>query len=159
MICEKLLGKVSDAEYCGKKIDYVDICWDEAFKKLHRKTSAGGVEIGIRLDDSILTRGLKQDDVLIAEGDTVYAVNIPPCRAIIIRIDAGHPHMTAKACYEIGNRHAPLFWGEEDGVFITPYNEPMRVMLEKLHGVETEIADVKLDFDRRISASVHSHTH
>lgn len=159
MICEKILGKVKDEEFSGKKVDYVDIHWDEAFKKLHRKTSAGGVEIGIRLDDSVLTRGLNQDDVLAVEGNTVFAVNIPPCKAIIVHIDEHHLHMVAKVCYEIGNRHAPLLWGDEEGTFITPYNEPMRVMLDKLHGVRTEVKDVKLDFDRRISASVHSHTH
>ena len=159
MICEKILGKVTDEEFKGKKIDYVDIFWDEAFEKLHRKTSAAGVELGIRLDDSVLTKGLRQDDVLAVEGDTVYAVRIPPCEILIVRIDPRHPKMTAKVCYEIGNRHAPLFWGNEEGTFITPYNEPMRAMLEKLHGVSVEKAETALDFDRRISASVHSHTH
>ena len=57
MICEKILGKLTDGEFSGKKVDYVDIHWDEAFKKLHRKTSQGGTELGIRLDDSVLTRG------------------------------------------------------------------------------------------------------
>ena len=38
MICEKILGKLTDEEFSGKKVDYVDIHWDEAFKKLHRKT-------------------------------------------------------------------------------------------------------------------------
>ena len=58
MICEKILGKLTDGVFSGKKVDYVDIHWDEAFKKLHRKTSQGGTELGIRLDDSVLTRGL-----------------------------------------------------------------------------------------------------
>ena len=139
MICEKILGKLTDEEFSGKKVDYVDIHWDEAFKKLHRKTSQGGTELGIRLDDSVLTRGLNQDDVLAVEGDTVYAVNIPPCEVIVVTVDKHHPHMVAKVCYEIGNRHAPLFWGAEEGNFITPYNEPMKVMLDKLHGVYTEV--------------------
>ena len=69
MICEKILGNAKDEKFFGKKVDYVDIQWDEAFKKLHRKTSSSGIEIGIRMDDSILTRGLKQDDVLAVEGD------------------------------------------------------------------------------------------
>ena len=107
----------------------------------------------------MLTRGLNQDDVLAVEGDTVYAVNIPPCEVIVVTVDEHHPHMVAKVCYEIGNRHAPLFWGAKEGTFITPYNEPMQVMLDKLHGVSTEVKESKLDFDRRISASVHSHTH
>lgn len=159
MICEKILGKSTDDAFKNKKIDYVDIYWDEAFKKLHRKVSYSGVEIGIRLDDTILTRGLNQGDVLGVDDDTVYVVNIPACECIIIKVDEDHSHMVAKVCYEIGNRHAPLFWGSEPYTFITPYNEPMKVMLDKIHGVSTEVKEIKLDFDKRISASVHSHTH
>ena len=76
MICEKILGKIQDAEFAGKKVDYVDFPWDEAFKRLHRKKTRAGVDIGINLDDSVLVRGLNQDDVLAVEGDTVIAVNI-----------------------------------------------------------------------------------
>ena len=133
MICEKILGKLTDGEFSGKKVDYVDIHWDEAFKKLHRKTSQGGTELGIRLDDSVLTRGLNQDDVLAVEGDTVYAVNIPPCEVIVVTVDEHHPHMVAKVCYEIGNRHAPLFWGAKEGTFITPYNH---IILATAVGIE-----------------------
>ena len=52
----------------------------------------------------------------------------------------------------------PLFWGEDD-TFITIYNEPMLIMLQKIHGV-TAVKEVKkLDFDQRISASIHDHHH
>ncbi|MDO5422359.1 MAG: urease accessory protein UreE [Eubacteriales bacterium] len=159
MLCEKILGNCADDGFSGKTVDYVDIPWDEAFKKIHRKVSAAGREVGIRLDDSILTRGLSQGDVLGVEGDTVIAVNIPPCKAILIWVDPFHPQMAAKVCYEIGNRHASLFWGEKENSFITPYNEPMLLMLSKLPGVEAQVREVKLDFDRRISASINAHTH
>ncbi len=71
---------------------------------------------------------------------------------------SGHEKQAAKVCYEIGNRHAPLFWGEND-TFITIYNEPMLLMLQKLHGVTAEKELKKLDFDQRISASIHNHHH
>ena len=51
-----------------------------------------------------------------------------------------------------------LFWGEND-TFITIYNEPMLLMLQKLHGVTAEKELKKLDFDQRISASIHNHHH
>ena len=71
----------------------------------------------------------------------------------------GHEKYVAKVCYEIGNRHAPLFWGDKENTFITIYNEPMMAMLEKLHGVKAEKTERKLDFDRRISAAIHNHHH
>ena len=102
MLCEQIWGKLPDFDLSGKTVEYVDIEWHEAFKKIHKKTT---------------------------------------------------DHVT-----EIGNRHAPLFWGEDD-TFITIYNEPMLIMLQKIHGV-TAVKEVKkLDFDQRISASIHDHRH
>ena len=62
MLCEKILGKLKDFDLTGKTVEYVDVEWHEAFKKIHRKTTDNGREVGIRLDDSVLTRGLFQDD-------------------------------------------------------------------------------------------------
>ena len=107
----------------------------------------------------MLTRGLFQDDVIGEEDGAIIAVNTPPCEVIEVSLEPGHEKYVAKVCYEIGNRHAPLFWGDQENTFITIYNEPMMVMLEKLHGVRAEKKTLKLDFDRRISASIHNHHH
>lgn len=64
MLCEKVLGKLSDEKFKNLNVDYVDIDWYDAFKKLHKKVSDEGREVGIRLDNDILTKGLNQDDVL-----------------------------------------------------------------------------------------------
>lgn len=158
MLCEQVLGKLHDFDTTGKTIEYVDIEWHEAFKKIHKKTTDKGTEVGIRMDDSILARGLYQDDVIYADDEKLVVVNTPPCEVIRVSLTPGYEKMSAKVCYEIGNRHAPLFWGEND-TFITIYNEPMLVMLQKIHGVQAEKEVLKLDFDRRISASIHNHHH
>lgn len=158
MLCEQVLGKLEDLDVSGKTVEYVDIEWHEAFKKIHKKITDQGREVGIRMDDSILSRGLFQGDVIYQDETVIVAVNTPPCEIIEIALAPGHEKMAAKVCYEIGNRHAPLFWGEKD-TFITIYNEPMLVMLSKIHGVTAEKKIAKLDFDRRISASIHNHHH
>ena len=158
MLCEQVLGKLHDFDTTGKTIEYVDIEWHEAFKKIHKKTTDKGTEVGIRMDDSILARGLYQDDVIYADDEKLVVINTPPCEVIRVSLTPGHEKMAAKVCYEIGNRHAPLFWGEND-TFITIYNEPMLVMLQKIHGVQAEKEVLKLDFDKRISASIHNHHH
>lgn len=114
MVCEQILGKLSKFDTSGKTIEYVDIEWHEAFKKIHKKTTDHGTELGIRMDDSILTRGLYQGDVLYADDEKIIAVNTPPCEVIRVSLTPGHEKQAAKVCYEIGNRHAPLFWGEND---------------------------------------------
>lgn len=158
MLCEQVLGKLEDLDVSGKTVEYVDIEWHEAFKKIHKKITDQGREVGIRMDDSILSRGLFQGDVIYQDETVTVVVNTPPCEIIEITLAPGHEKMAAKVCYEIGNRHAPLFWGEKD-TFITIYNEPMLVMLSKIHGVTAEKKIAKLDFDRRISASLHNHHH
>ena len=37
MLCEQVLGKLHDFDITGKTIEYVDIEWHEAFKKIHKK--------------------------------------------------------------------------------------------------------------------------
>lgn len=158
MLCEQVIGKLEDLDISGRTVEYVDIEWHEAFKKIHRKVTDRGREVGIRMDDAILSRGLFQGDVIYMDDQLVVAVNTPPCEIIQISLSKGHERMAAKVCYEIGNRHAPLFWGDDD-TFITIYNEPMMAMLSRIHGAEPVKKTAKLDFDRRISASIHNHHH
>ena len=97
MLCEKILGTLSDEKFSGLRVDYVDIEWHEAFSRLHRKISAEGEDIGIRMGDDVLSRGLNQDDVLYADEHKVIAVNIPPCEAIRMVVRQDYPQQIAKS--------------------------------------------------------------
>ena len=159
MLCEQVLGKLNEFDTTGKEIETVDIEWHEAFKRIHKKNTDKGTEVGIRMDDSILSRGLYQDDVIYADDEKLVVVNTPPCEVIRVTLIPGHEKMSAKVCYENWKPSCTaFFWGEND-TFITIYNEPMLVMLEKIHGVKAEKEVMKLDFDKRISASIHNHHH
>ena len=148
MLVEKVIGNINDDKFKNSKIDYVDIEWHEAFKKLHRKTSQNGIEVGIKLDNDILTKGLRQGDVLAINDDSIIAVNIPKDKALVVKVDDNH--LIPKVCYEIGNRHATLF--------ITVYSEPMKEMLEKI-GANVSVENVQFDFNKSISASINAHQH
>lgn len=159
MLCEKNLGKISSYDTTGKTVDYVDIDWDDAFKKIHRKITHQGREIGIRMDDSVLTHGLTEGDVLYADNKLIVIVHTPPCDMIRITISPDNRKQIAKTCYEIGNRHAPLFAGEDDLTFLTPYNEPMLHMLSHIEGVRAQKVTLTPEFEKRISSGGHSHGH
>ena len=77
MICERILGKLEDMDLQGKKLEYVSVEWHEAFKKIHRKVTDTGRELGIRLDDSVLKTGLLEGDVLYVDPELVIAVHTP----------------------------------------------------------------------------------
>ena len=42
MICEKIIGKLDSQKVSGKKVEYVDIDWDDAFKKIHKRPPMRG---------------------------------------------------------------------------------------------------------------------
>mgnify|MGYP001033012935 FL=1 len=96
MVCEKVIGKLKDVDIAGKTVEYVDIEWHEAFKKIHRKVTGQGREVGIRMDDSILTRGLFQDDVIYDADGVVIVVNTPPCEVIEVSLAPGHEKYVLK---------------------------------------------------------------
>ena len=156
MLVEKVIGNINDEQFKNSNIDYVDIEWHEAFKKLHRKTSQSGIEVGIKLDNDILTRGLRQGDVLAMNEDNVVAVNIPKDKALVVKVD--DTHLVPKVCYEIGNRHATLFEGSSHNEFITIYSEPMKEMLEKI-GANATVEEIQFDFNKSISSSINAHHH
>ena len=156
MLVEKVIGNINDEQFKNSNIDYVDIEWHEAFKKLHRKTSQSGIEVGIKLDNDILTRGLRQGDVLAINEDNVIAVNIPKDKALVVKVD--DTHLVPKVCYEIGNRHATLFEGSSHNEFITIYSEPMKEMLEKI-GANVTVEEIQFDFNKSISSSINANHH
>ena len=156
MLVEKVIGNINDEQFKNSNIDYVDIEWHEAFKKLHKKTSQSGIEVGIKLDNDILTRGLRQGDVLAINEDNVIAVNIPKDKALVVKVD--DTHLVPKVCYEIGNRHATLFEGSSHNEFITIYSEPMKEMLEKI-GANVTVEEIQFDFNKSISSSINAHHH
>ena len=156
MLVEKVIGNINDEQFKNSNIDYVDLEWHEAFKKLHRKTSQSGIEVGIKLDNDSLTRGLRQGDVLAINEDNVIAVNIPKDKALVVKVD--DTHLVPKVCYEIGNRHATLFEGSSHNEFITIYSEPMKEMLEKI-GANATVEEIQFDFNKSISSSINAHHH
>lgn len=36
MLCEKVIGSIKDEKYKNYKVDYVNIEWHDAFKKIHK---------------------------------------------------------------------------------------------------------------------------
>jgi urease accessory protein UreE len=73
----------------------------------------------------------------------------------------------ARLCYEVGNRHAAFYYDERGDGFLLPYDEPMKVMLEKL-GFDTNITQARLLPENRVSSPTghgdghehgHSHAH
>ncbi len=159
MKIEKILGKLNEKENINKTIDYATIEWYNSAKKIQRITTTEGCEIGITLDEHTAAHGLFQDDILAETDECIIAVDILPCEVLVISGD--NAALLPKICYEIGNRHAPFFYADNHKDFITPYDKPIQVMLEKI-GATVSVQTLKINLAHNISSSHgggHSHSH
>lgn len=121
-VMEDILGNLAELKTAGKitiqQIDYVPLEWFESERNILRKSQSGR-EVAFRL----LKEGqrLKHDDVVFVSDSLVIAIEILPSEVIVLSPKT-LPEM-ARACYEIGNKHSPLFL---DGDEVTlPYDKPM----------------------------------
>jgi urease accessory protein len=124
MIVESILGNLSTFDIEDRKIDYVDIQWYEVNKKILKKDSKAGKEIGIKIKGE---QKLKHNDILYCDSREIIAVNVPKCEAILIKPKSIEE--MGKICYEIGNKHVPLFLFNDE--IRVPYEEPLMKLLEK----------------------------
>ncbi len=124
ILVNQIMGNRADKELDGREVDLLEIEWFESTKRIQRKTTAQGQEIAIRF----MREGqrLRQDDILYMDNRKVILVYIKPCDAIVL--SPANMLEMGTVCYEIGNKHMPLFI-ENDQVMM-PFEHPMFRWLE-----------------------------
>lgn len=149
MVVEKILGNLKDYNIGIRKLDKVWLEWYELEKKLLKKTTESGDEVGIRVENH-----LHEGDVLYADDNRVVAVDILPSELVVVKV-ATMQEM-GRLCFELGNRHLSLAI-EEHQVTI-PYDEPTFLYLEKL-GFHPKKKEDKFQHFTVCHAHAHSHEH
>jgi urease accessory protein len=149
MIIQQKNGNVNNVDLLNRKVDWLELEWFEANKRILRKSTNAGMEIVFRsLDkDPEFTDG----DILCADDKTIVAVNVLPCEAIVIK-PASMFEMAA-ACYEIGNKHAPLFY--EDDELLVPFEFPLFRSLQLL---DFDVKQEQRKLLKRLKTTVAAHT-
>lgn len=125
MILREILGNLRDMKITEKHIEKVALEWYEADKRLLRKTTDRGTEIGIALDG---TGRLKQGDVLYAGPKKVIAVEMLPTETIVL--EPRSMQEMAQVCYQLGNRHAPIFL--DGDLVLLPFDPTVAELFNKL---------------------------
>ncbi|WP_104624835.1 urease accessory protein UreE [Helicobacter felis] len=148
MLVERVLGNLKGGA-SSKRLDFIDLEWFDAQKRMGRFTSQQGAEIVLKLKNPPKL-GLSDGDILFEDAHSLIAINIIPTEVICIY--ARDYAQVARICYEVGNRHASLYYGEQDLSFKTPFEKPLKILFEKLEA-RHEVLKSKLDSSRRISVS------
>jgi urease accessory protein len=121
MIFEKIIGTLSN-NHSQKELVTVPYEWDEASKKIHKKVASSGEEIGLRLSEK-----LYDGAIVFEDNQRVIALSLVPCE--VTRLFVSTIKEMGTACFELGNRHLPLSFG--DGWVDVPYDRPTFVYLQK----------------------------
>lgn len=152
MLINSILGNLHhDSTWANFQIVHVDFEWYELDKKIIRKTTTAQQDIGIQLTKQ--SHSLNDGDVLAQQDNVIIVVRVLPTQAIAIM--PRNYHELAKICYEIGNRHAPLFFApEDDNTLLVAYDEPMLQLLQKMH-IATKVVVAQLI--QRIGSAAHQH--
>lgn len=146
MIAEKVIGNLAEITP-SVELDTVKLDWFEAEKKRIRKTTTGGRDIGIAIDET-----LKDGDVIYLDDQLCVAVKLTSCPLLKIKVHTMQE--MGRLCFEIGNRHLSLKISE-DNVLI-PHDAPTEKHLKNL-GFSCE--SVIGRFDDFIVCKAHGHAH
>ncbi len=123
MLIQQKKGTLHNPAQSRKTLDWLVLHWHEANKRILRKNTKAGVEILFKSLDK--NPALTQNDILFEDDRSIIAVEIMPCECLIIK--PANMYEMASVCYEIGNKHLPLFF--ENETLLIPFEEPLYKLL------------------------------
>lgn len=139
MLIEKAVAHHGEIDLDSYRIDPVTFEWYELNKKILRKTSASGKDLGLRLKDG--AESWQDGDILLCSGNEAVVIMVNPCACLAV---VWHSELElAQICYQIGNRHVALFVGADNQSLLMPYDEPLQIMLAKM-GISCCLVEDKL---------------
>ena len=124
ILIEKVIGNLTDTATDHLLIDFLDLDWFDTGKTTLRKRTRAGQEVGIRKDSVPLEDG----DILYIHQERAIVVNIIPCECIVFKPSNFKDMGTV--CFEIGNKHIPIFINEAAEVLVE-FENPLYRLLER----------------------------
>ena len=148
MLIQEKSGNINSLSNKEWIIDALEIEWYETNKRILHKKTKSGIEIILKfLGES---PDLKDGDMLWQAENKIIAVEIIPTECLVIE-----PQTILSAssvCYEIGNKHLPLFY--EGSELLIPYEVPLHNYL-LASGYEVKIEMRKLNNQFRTTVLPH----
>ncbi len=150
MLIQEKIGNTNTTNIDDKIIDWLLIDWFEANKRiLHKKTNSGNEVILKFLQKN---PELTQGDILQLTNTHAIVVDIKECDAIVI--SPRNMFEVANICYEIGNKHLPLFYQNQE--LLVVWDKPLFSLLEKANYI---VSAEKRKLLNPLKTSVAAHTH
>ncbi|MCL5521501.1 urease accessory protein UreE [Citrobacter cronae] len=133
MIFTKVVGNLYNIKLSDKKIDWLEIEWEELNKKILRKKTQDGSDISISLEDGV---HLHYGDILYEDENTLVAIRTKLERVYVITPKTMRE--MGKIAFEIGNRHTQCII--EDNEILVRYDHTLEKLMDEV-GVTYEQSD------------------
>lgn len=124
MIIKEILGNRQNIPLHHRQTEILYLEWFETTKRILRKETAAGRDIAIKLTQE--GQRLQDGDILWQDDQIEIVVEIIPTEAIVVT--PATLLQMGTICYEIGNKHLPLFI--QDDEVLVPYEAPLFRLLE-----------------------------
>ena len=124
MLIQKKAGHIDSFDSRGRITDWLSLEWHETNKRILRKRTRSGKEVALKFLDE--NPSLTEGDILYEDEQAIIAVTILPCETIVIK--PVNMFEMASVCYEIGNKHLPLFFEKDE--LLVPFEAPLFKLLE-----------------------------
>src|SRR5436190_892499 len=149
MLIQEKIGHINSFQINNQIIDLLPLEWYETRKRILRKQSSSGTEVLLKFlnENPDLTEG----DILYADESTIILVSILPCSCIVMQ--PKNMFEMASICYEIGNKHLPLFY--EADQLLVPFEMPLFNLL-LVQGYTVQQEERKLLKPLRTTVAPHS---
>jgi urease accessory protein len=123
MLIQNKIGNIDAIELGNRPIDWLQLEWFEAGKRILRRKTQSGREVALKFlaEHSRLTQG----DIIYEDSQSVIAIEILPCECIVVK--PANMFEMASACYEIGNKHLPLYF--DANCLLIPLEMPLYKLL------------------------------
>ena len=134
MLIQNKIGQIDTYELGDRPVDWLQLEWFEAGKRILRRKTQSGREMAFKFLSE--HTGLTQGDIIYADEQSVIAIEILPCECVVVK--PASMFEMASACYEIGNKHLPLYF--EANCLLVPVELPLyRLLTAQGYTVTIEI--------------------
>jgi urease accessory protein len=123
MLIQKKIGNIDAYESGNRPIDWLHLEWFEAGKRILRRKTKSGKELALKFLAE--HSGLTQGDIIYEDEQSLIAIEILPCECMVVK--PVNMFEMASACYEIGNKHLPLYF--DSNCLLVPLEMPLYNLL------------------------------
>ncbi|UOQ94746.1 urease accessory protein UreE [Halobacillus shinanisalinarum] len=125
MFIQKVVGNIDGEKTVSKRLEWVELDWEELNKRILRKTTDQGTDVAISLEQE---QPLQFGDLIFEDEERQIAVRTKLEEVIVIRPKTITE--MGKAAFELGNRHTPCLIDESE--IIVRYDHTLGKLLDEV---------------------------